>query len=82
MEGLVGLTPNPAEPPDFWQGFSTEGEAMLKYFNVVFVLEYLRTNGVSQRTQDRVLALLWKEAQSQQKAEAIEMDNELPEFMT
>ena len=55
---------------------------MLKYFNVVFVLEYLRTNGGSQRTQDRVLALLWKEAQSQQKAEAIEMDNELPEFMT
>ena len=35
---------------------------MLTYHNVVFVLEYLRTAGVSQKTQDRVLSLLWKEA--------------------
>ena len=35
---------------------------MLTYHNVVFVLEYLRVAGVSQKTQDRVLALLWKEA--------------------
>jgi hypothetical protein len=41
---------------------------MLTYHNVVFVLEYLRVAGVSQKTQDRVLSLLWKEAQHQAAA--------------
>jgi hypothetical protein len=43
---------------------------MLTYHNVVFVLEYLRVAGVSQKTQDRILALLWKEARHQESAEA------------
>jgi hypothetical protein len=38
---------------------------MLTYHHVVFVLEYLRAAGVSQHTSDRVLALLWKEANRQ-----------------
>lgn len=38
---------------------------MLTYHHVTFVLEYLRTSGVSQKTQDRILALLWKEANRQ-----------------
>ena len=55
---------------------------MLKYFNVIFVLEYLRTQGVSQKTQDRVLALLWKEARLQQKADGQELMDELPNLMS
>ena len=42
---------------------------MLTYHNVVFVLEYLRVAGVSQKTQDRVLSLLWKEANLQAAAD-------------
>ena len=55
---------------------------MLKYFNVVFVLEYLRTNGVSQQTQDKVLSLLWEEARMQHKSRGEEMEGELPEFVS
>jgi hypothetical protein len=40
---------------------------MLTYHNVTFVLEYLRVSGVSQKTQDRILSLLWKEARQQER---------------
>ncbi|MCH8883318.1 MAG: hypothetical protein O7A67_04590 [SAR324 cluster bacterium] len=55
---------------------------MLSYHNVVFVLEYLRTNDVSQRTQDRVLALLWKEARGQQRAAGEDPIGEVPEVLS
>jgi len=42
---------------------------MLTYHHVVFVLEYLRVAGVDQKTSDRVLALLWKEANRQALAD-------------
>lgn len=45
---------------------------MLTYHNVVFVLEYLRVAGVSQKTQDRVLSLLWKEANAAAQADDAE----------
>lgn len=49
---------------------------MLTYQHVVFVLEYLRATGVSQHTSDRVLALLWKEANRQIAAERAEQEME------
>lgn len=45
---------------------------MLTYHNVTFVLEYLRVNGVSQKTQDRIFSLLWKEAKAQERSVAPE----------
>ena len=43
---------------------------MLTYHHVTFILEYLRVNGVSQKTQDRILSLLWKEARQQERRES------------
>lgn len=56
---------------------------MLTYHKVVFVLEYLRVAGVSQKTSDRVLALLWKEANRQAAAEHGDREAELdkPELL-
>jgi hypothetical protein len=54
---------------------------MLTYHHVVFVLEYLRVAGVSQHTSDRVLALLWKEANRQATERSLEQESPKPELL-
>jgi hypothetical protein len=50
---------------------------MLTYHNVTFILEYLRVSGVSQKTQDRILSLLWKEAKAQEQRDGAQGEERL-----